>query len=155
MHTLQQHPEPAIPRPIRALGTLLLVALLSVAAVRLTGHAQSSVVPSPVVAARQLQFFDRSDGGITVVDASNGSTVSVLPPASNGFLRGTLRSLVRERREMGKGAAAPFALAAHADGRLVLTDTATGRSLDLEAFGASNAGAFAALLRPATKGDTR
>jgi hypothetical protein len=40
----------------------------------------------------------------------------------------------------------PFELAARADGRLTLTDPATGARIDLESFGPTNAGVFARLL---------
>ena len=64
-----------------------------------------------------------------------------------GFLRGALRVMARERRMRGLGGEAPFELVGRADGRLTLLDPATGQRIDLEAFGPTNAGAFAALLR--------
>ena len=42
--------------------------------------------------------------------------------------------------------APPFTLTAWRDGELSLTDTATGRSIELTAFGSTNRAAFAALL---------
>ena len=92
-------------------------------------------------------LLQEADGGVVVVDGE-ATGVARLAPGTNGFLRATLRGLVRERRRNGLGAEAPFRLTAHADGRLTLQDAATGRLVDLEAFGATNAGAFAALLRP-------
>ncbi len=53
----------------------------------------------------------------------------------NGFLRGTLRGLARARHSEGLDDRTPFHLAAWPDGRLTLDDPATGRRLDLEAFG--------------------
>jgi putative photosynthetic complex assembly protein len=52
----------------------------------------------------------------------------------------------RERRLRRLFADPPFVLSSHADGRLTLADPATGRSVNLEAFGPDNAGAFARLL---------
>jgi putative photosynthetic complex assembly protein len=40
----------------------------------------------------------------------------------------------------------PFRLALHADGRLTLEDPATSRTIELQAFGPANSGAFARLL---------
>ena len=72
--------------------------------------------------------------------------MAVLPPGSNGFIRGVMRGLARERMLHGIDAAPPFRLIRWADGRLSLEDTATGRLIDLAAFGPTNAQAFARLL---------
>jgi putative photosynthetic complex assembly protein len=53
---------------------------------------------------------------------------------------------VRERRSHGLGMEHPFRIARYPDGRLVLEDLATDRVIDLQAFGPTNAGAFARLL---------
>ena len=63
-----------------------------------------------------------------------------------GFLRGALRALARERRMREVGALPPFELAARADGRLTLADTATGARIDLESFGPDQCRVFARLL---------
>jgi hypothetical protein len=44
----------------------------------------------------------------------------------------------------------PFQLALHTDGRLTLVDPAINRTIELEAFGPANSGAFARLLTPGT-----
>ena len=62
-------------------------------------------------------------------------------------MRGTLRGLVRERRLSGLGGQSPFVLTHWSDGSLSLDDPATGRRISLEAFGETNAGAFAQLFR--------
>jgi putative photosynthetic complex assembly protein len=72
--------------------------------------------------------------------------VDTLQPGTNGFVRGVLRGLVRERRADHVGAAPPFRLTRWADGRLSLDDPSTGRHVDLEVFGPTNAGAFAQIL---------
>ena len=61
----------------------------------------------------------------------------------NGFFRGALRGLARERRRAGLGSEQPFQLIGRADGRLTLTDPATGQRIDLESFGPTNAAVFA------------
>jgi len=101
---------------------------------------------APPSAARDLQFEDLADGGVRVRDAGSGAEIAILPPASNAFIRGALRALVRDRRLGAQPATEPFRLAAWPDGRLTLTDTATGRMVALDAFGATNAGAFGRLL---------
>lgn len=72
--------------------------------------------------------------------------VAVIPPGTNGFLRGSLRGLARERKRQGIGAGPAFRLVRWADGRLTLEDPATRRVIDLAAFGPTNSGAFADLL---------
>jgi putative photosynthetic complex assembly protein len=69
-----------------------------------------------------------------------------LAPGTNGFVRGVLRGLMRERKAESIGPTAPFRLTHWANGRLSLDDPSTGRHVDLEVFGPTNAGAFAQIL---------
>ena len=127
-----------------ALGALVLVSLAGVSAVRLSGvdiHAPDAAA----VMTRELRFEDRPDGSIAVIDAKDSQLVTSIV-GQNGFVRGTLRGLARERRRSGLGAEPPFELIGRADGRLTLHDPATGRTVDLESFGPVNAAEFARLL---------
>jgi putative photosynthetic complex assembly protein len=96
--------------------------------------------------ARDFRAADRADGAVVLTDAGTGQTVLVAAPGEDGFLRGALRGLARDRRMRGIGPEAPFRLVAWSDGRMTLDDTATGRRLDLLAFGQTQAEAFARLL---------
>ncbi len=69
-----------------------------------------------------------------------------MAPGTNGFLRGVLRGMVRERRSSDIGAQVPFVLTRWADGRLSITDPAIGRQINLEVFGPTNSSVFAQLL---------
>jgi putative photosynthetic complex assembly protein len=140
----------SVPRaPLLGAGALALGALAAVAALRLSGTPPMTVPPSPVAIERALRFADAAGGGVDVIDGRTGEAVAHLAPGSDGFIRATLRSLARERKRQGIGEATPFVLMSHADGRLTLADPATGRQVNLEAFGPDNAGAFARLLAPA------
>ncbi len=97
-------------------------------------------------ASRGITVADRGDGAVVIRDAAGGHVVLVLPPGEDGFMRGTLRGLARDRRLRNLGPEAPFRLTAWSDGRMTLDDTATGRRLDLLAFGQTNAEAFMRLL---------
>ena len=97
------------------------------------------------VAARDLRFEDRADGAVLIYDAAATTPFEVVQGEA-GFLRGTLRGLARTRHSEGLNDATPFHLAAWPAGRLTLEDPATGRRLDLEAFGATNEAVFARLL---------
>jgi putative photosynthetic complex assembly protein len=138
--------EPFPKAPLFGAGALIALALLSVVLVRTTGVGATRVPDSAPITARDFRFEDRTDGGIAVYDARDGRLVEVVAPGTNGFLRGTLRGLARERKRQGVGPLEPFRLTGKADGRLTLDDPTTGRRVDLEAFGPTNAGVFAELL---------
>jgi len=127
-------------------GALVLFSLISVALVRLTGNGpdQRRAVETGGIE-RPLRFEDRPDGSIAVVDGRTGEQVSAFQ-GEQGFLRGALRALSRERRARGLGSEQPFQLIARPDGRLTLVDPVTEQRIDLESFGPTNAGTFARLL---------
>ncbi|MET0211170.1 MAG: photosynthetic complex assembly protein PuhC [Burkholderiaceae bacterium] len=143
----------AVPRGmLAALGALLLAALIGVTFVRLTGVGVAQVADAPAVSVREFRFEDRPDGGIVVLDARNGQVVHQVAPETNGFLRGTMRGLARERHRRGIGPEIPFRMTGRADGKLTLEDPATGRRVDLGSFGPTNAAVFAGLMLDSTPG---
>ncbi|PNG24776.1 photosynthetic complex assembly protein PuhC [Methylocella silvestris] len=137
--------------PLFAAGGLVVFALLLVSIGRLTG---AGVYRAPAPAAsisRDLRFEDRADGSVAVFDASNNTEVTVLSAGANGFIRGVLRSFARERRADDAAittatAGPPFRLQLGEDSALSIEDRATGRVVELNAFGETNSGAFAKLL---------
>lgn len=131
----------------------VVLALIGGAALRphalLPGGDDTSPRPQPAAIAdaapkmqRLLQFRDRADGGIDIVDAASGSAIDQAH-GEQGFLRGTLRAMARERRLRGVGAAAPLQLTLDAQARLALVDPTTGTRIELDAFGPTNAAVFA------------
>ena len=116
----------ALALPVRWLGSLLLLVLLAV------------------------RFVDTAEGDVLAIDAATGSTVARFV-GEQGFVRGTLRALSRERNRRGLGPEAPLQLTALSDGRLILLDPSTGERIGLEAFGATNLAVFAALRPTATE----
>jgi putative photosynthetic complex assembly protein len=144
---MSSHAHDAVPRtPLMAVGGLILMTLVMVAVVRLTGWGDNHRLPAQVVAERSLHFSDLSNGGIAVHDAASGQLLEQLAPGSNGFLRGALRGLSRERKRSGIGPEPSLRLSGHSDGRLLLEDPQTGRMIDLGSFGPTNAAVFARLL---------
>lgn len=111
-----------------------------------TGVGRTAMAPAAVVEQRALHFTDMADGGIQVTDAVSDAAVAHLQPGSNGFLRSVVRGLARERLRRRLGAGSPLLLTRFDDGRLQLADPVTGRHIALEAFGMTNARAFADLL---------
>ena len=139
--------SPILPRKaLFAVAALILFSLVAVTAARLNGVSAAQAPVSPVVGAIELRFEDRDDGTVRVINAVSGDLVAELAPGTNGFVRGVLRSLARERRANGLGEDARFELSRHADGRLTLVDPGTGRVIELNSFGPSNEGAFALFL---------
>jgi putative photosynthetic complex assembly protein len=137
--------------PLVGAGILVTGTILAALAVRTTGiGAFHAPVAAPVLT-RDVTFLDEPDGSIAVHAAPGGGLVYSVPPASNGFIRGTLRGLARERHRAGDDAATPFRLTSWSDGRLTLDDLATARRIELESFGPTNAGAFAAILAAAAR----
>lgn len=125
---------------LAALGALLLATLLGVGIVRMSGT-EIRQPDATVVAARSLRFEDGADGSVRVIDASTGQHIDSVQGEA-GFLRGSLRALVRERKMRGIGSGPAFELLARSDGRLTLNDPATGERLDLESFGPANAAIY-------------
>lgn len=129
-----------------ALTTLVRVGVLPREAVPATERARQGVAARQV---RHLTFADRADGAVVVGDADSGQTLTVLKGEGDGggFVRGVMRGMARERRMKGLGATPPFNLTQWADGALTLRDPATGRAVELGAFGATNRAAFARFLK--------
>jgi putative photosynthetic complex assembly protein len=133
-----------------AAGALIGFSLVATAAVRFERlTAQSDVAAKPQVAPVQsidIRFVDEADGSVSVRDSRNGLVVTTLAPGTNGFVRSVMRGLAHERKRRGLDAGPPFRISQWAGGRLALEDTATGRLIDLDAFGDTNKDAFAQML---------
>jgi putative photosynthetic complex assembly protein len=143
----EQAHELDVPRaPLLAAGALVILALVCATAVRMTGVGAVHAPDAATVAARELLFRDRTDGGIDVLDAQAMHVIYTVPPETNGFLRGTMRGLARERKRQGVSADVPFRLLGRADGRLTLEDPGTQRRVDIESFGPTNAAVFSSLM---------
>jgi putative photosynthetic complex assembly protein len=138
------HDNLITPQQVALIGVLLLGTLLAVATVRQSGM-QIHVPDAPAVSARALRFEDRPDGSVAVIDHARGAEIERIQGEA-GFLRGSLRALTRERQRRSLGPEVPFVVTARADGRLTLSDPATGERVDLESFGPTNAGVYARLL---------
>lgn len=146
-------------------GALMMAGLLVVSSIAITATARILQLPpaaSPAlmraaekiapVASRQLRFTDRADGAVLIEDVGTGKTALLVKRGSNsGFIRGVMRGLARERRMNGIDSKPAFDLTLWKDGELSLTDTVTGRSIELNSFGSTNRATFLDLLtRPET-----
>ncbi|GJE59999.1 photosynthetic complex assembly protein PuhC [Methylobacterium trifolii] len=146
------------PIPAMALigsGALMGFTMLAVMIGRGEGVGLTALPPARSVAQLDFRAEDQADGSIALRDAADRHLVALVRPGEDGFIRGTLRGLAQARQRAGKGPETPFRLTRLDDGRLSLSDAATGREVALEAFGDTNARSFARLLpepgRPATE----
>ncbi len=104
------------------------------------------------VASRALVFRDAPAGGIAVFDEGADKPFEVLPRDGNNFMATALRLLARERtHRSAAGPETPFILTEWSDGQLTFNDPATGETLELGAFGHTNAATFVHLLPPKSK----
>ena len=137
--------DPVLPRrALFAIGAVLLTTVIGVASVRLSGT-DISTPDAPILKMRELRFEDRADGSVDVIDAPSQRVIQNMT-GENGFFRGSLRGLARERKRNGLGSEQPFQLIGHADGRLTLLDPTTGARVDLGSFGPTNAAVFVRFL---------
>ncbi len=130
-------------------GAILLVvaAVGSVAVAKLTHMPQPSLAfTAPIEDQRLVRFEDRPDGSVGIMDALTGKDIAVALPGTNGFLRGSLRGLMRARKRQGIGVTEPFRIERFSTGQIVLRDEATATDIPLNAFGPTNAAVFAAFL---------
>jgi putative photosynthetic complex assembly protein len=139
--------EPVVSKGgILAAAALILFALAAVTTVRVTGVGEVRMTLPAAAESRDLQFEDGKNGAVLVFDARDHQLVDTLAPGSNGFIRVVLRGLARERKLGDIGAQPPFRLTRFVNGQITLTDTSSGKQIDLDAFGSSNTEAFARLM---------
>jgi len=148
MSALDDKPFPKA--PLIAAFLLVGASLLVVGGSRLglirTPAATSESRIADVTRTEDLRFYDLPDGAVRVVGADQADRM--IPVASGGFVRGVLRSLVRDRRAQGMGSEQPFRVTQWSDGAVTIQDMATGRVLNLNAFGPTNRLDFARLIAP-------
>ncbi len=142
----QAVPQTAMPKAL-ALGVgIIIAATMVLVTMRRDIPLDPARAGVPALQVRELRFADRADGAVVATDARDGRGVAVFDPGTSGFVRGTLRGLSRERKREDLGPERPFRLTAWADGRLTLEDTATGRIVEMTAFGQTNQQTFRGLL---------
>jgi putative photosynthetic complex assembly protein len=139
---------------IAALAGCVLLVLCAVLVARLTGFEPAEPALGQVADSRTLGFRDSAGGFVDIFDWETEAPIARFGPGEGSFLRGVMRSLVRQRRGLDIAAGTPFELTRYRDDRLIIRDPVTGEQIDLVAFGPSNAAVFAALLEPAAPADT-
>jgi putative photosynthetic complex assembly protein len=147
-------PQIRVPRgPLLGALAVVVVAVTAAVAGRLfgVGATHEGVAGSPgagavAVERRVLRFADAPDGGVLVYDAPTNALAVRLAPGGDGFLRGTLRAMTRQRMLARVGAEPPFVLTRWSDGRLTFDDSATATHVSVTSFGPTQVASFEQLL---------
>lgn len=142
-------PKEQIIPPIvaRSLGILLLTILGFVAWAQLTERPKTGQVPQSPIAAERAFILETELSGTVIVRDESGALLTELNLSNGGGFISTIdRALARERMKAGVPADAPITLIKRENGRISLSDTGSGWSVDLMGFGKDNVRAFASLL---------
>ena len=127
-------------------AALVAFAFVAVSIGRFTDFGEATKPQAEALQSRDLMFLDRADGAVLVYEAGQETALDILEPGTNGFLRGVMRGVARERKLSNVSNSDPVRLTLWDDGRLTLDDLSTNYHVGLIAFGPTNAGAFARLL---------
>lgn len=131
-----------LPRPLLLSAALLV--LLAIALVAVGDDLPQTGVDDAalVVSSHDVRLRTLEDGSVLPV-LVDGTRLKPIPADRAGFVTGVMRGLSRGRKLSGSDPDAPYRLARLRDGRLLLTDTATGTAINLDVFGSDNARTFA------------
>ncbi len=130
---------------------LLAFTMGAVALVRITGNGPDQLAAATITE-RLLRFEDSAGGGVAVIDGETGQLLTTVT-GEQGFFRGAIRALARDRIARKIGSEQPFKLISRTDGRLTLFDPVSDQRVDLESFGPTNAGVFAQFLTMQPQGN--
>jgi len=135
------------PRPFLVVALVIVAATLwfAISATRF-GQGAYDEPDGPMVGSRSLVFSDATNGGIDVYDAIAHRNVFQVPPNSDQFLRGAIRSLARSRRAAHVEPSEPFILTQWENGRMTLDDPSTGERVSISSFGPTQVESFRVLL---------
>ncbi len=133
-----------LPLVIGAAGLMGFVTIV-VGLGRSEGIGLSHMPPAAIVGSVDLTPEDRPDGSIVIRDARSRTVIARVEPGQDNFVRATLRGFGQSRLRAGLTPEEPFRLTRFGDGGLELSDPATGRVVNLGAFGPSNFAAFTRL----------
>jgi len=125
-------------------AALVMFSLSVVAIERMTVAGEEASAMPELSDTRALRFFDQ-DGEVVVLDNRTEQTVARFGSGTNGFARGLLRGLARDRRLREADLSAPFELGFNAENRLTLRDPETRTDIVLDAFGSTNRNVFSDL----------
>jgi putative photosynthetic complex assembly protein len=126
---------------------VMLFAIIAAATASWTNQGATRVGEPPVAGVLELRFVAQPDRTMLAQRVTDGRTLEVLPADGSGFIRGAVRSLLRQRMLSGQDVNLSFHLIERKDGRFSLVDPATRTRMELDGFGPTNSEAFARLYR--------
>ncbi|MEM6658222.1 MAG: photosynthetic complex assembly protein PuhC [Pseudomonadota bacterium] len=137
-----------IPRVLLVAMGLLVLAVLAVVTYARIADVPLSATPPAAEITHERGMILISDGvsGAVSVLSPEGAVIARLDASQGGFVAGVARVIDRNRAQADLPAHTPVIVTRRANGRLDITDPATGWSADLMGFGADNASRFARLL---------
>lgn len=133
-----------LPKPLLVSAGLLILLAISLVVVGDELPQTASMSEDIVVASHDIRLRTLENGSILPLLA-DGTRLSAIPAEKAGFVSGVMRGLSRGRKLAGSDPDAPYRLSRLRNGRLLLTDTATGTTINLDVFGTDNAKTFAVL----------
>jgi putative photosynthetic complex assembly protein len=157
MVEFQHAPQNANERPIMGRVPLLMAASLALGSLIMagvasyTGFGAARMQETSVVASRDFILVDGEDGRGLIKDATDKSLIMAMQPGVTGFLHMVIRAVAQERLAAGGSPEAPFRIARHADGHLIVTDLLTGTRRVVDTFGPANTALFERLMPAAQK----
>ena len=137
-----------IPRALlRAMGLLVCAVLAIVTYARIADVPLSATPPAAEITHERAMILisDGVSGAVSVL-SPEGAVIARLDATQGGFVAGVARVIDRNRAQADLPAHTPVIVTRRANGRLDITDPATGWSADLMGFGADNSSRFARLL---------
>ncbi|MFM8516957.1 MAG: photosynthetic complex assembly protein PuhC [Nevskiaceae bacterium] len=133
-----------LPKPLLVSAGLLILLAISLVIVGDDLPQTATLSTDIVVSSHDIRLHTLEDGAILPV-LTDGTRLTAIKAEKAGFVSGVMRGLSRGRKLAGSDPDAPYRLSRLRDGRLLLTDTATGTTINLDVFGTDNAKTFAAL----------
>lgn len=117
---------------------LMLASILAAGLARNTNLGAARVQEGPVQGFIDIRFDEQADKSVLVRAMADGRTLETLKADGSGFVRGVMRSLMRQRMVNGFEAHAPFRLIRREDGRMLILDLVSNAKMELEGFGPTN-----------------
>ncbi len=141
------HKETVPRAALIAAGTLVCFSLAAVTISRLAGYKWDWKPEGTIVATRAIEFAQAPGGVVVVKDARTGQQLGSYTFNENAFMRTVMLGFRRERALMGTSDGTPYTIEQWDDGRVTVSDPASGRSFEMAAFGRHQVETFAALLQ--------
>jgi putative photosynthetic complex assembly protein len=131
-----------LPRPLLLSAGLLLLVAITLVAIGEDLPPVGIDDTASVVSSHDVRLRKLGDGAVVPI-LNDGTELPTISADKAGFVTGVIRGLSRGRKLTGTDQDAPYRISRLRDGRLLITDTNTDTSINLDVFGSDNARTFA------------